>query len=131
MSAEISHTQKRYGTLSMMAAIFMGIFLILLGHKALAKGLILGSLFSVLNFVLMGEILPLLIGHSRKKSSLVSFGSIVFRHGLLAVPLILSLKMEWLDFTTTVIGLFMVQFMIMGDHLVKRFLPGRVKQIQD
>ncbi len=121
MGAEIAYTQKRYGTTSMMAAIFIGIFFILLGHKTQAKGLILGSIFSVLNFVLMGEILPLIVGPSRKKSSFISLGSIVFRHGLLAVPLILSLKMEWLDFTATVFGLFMVQIMIMGDHLLKRF----------
>ena len=105
----------------MMAAIFIGILFILMGHKAQAKGLILGSIFSVLNFVLMGEILPMLVGHSRKKSSFISLGSIVFRHGLLAIPLILALKMEWLDFAATVIGLFMVQIMIMGDHLLKLY----------
>jgi len=121
MSAEIAQTQKRYGTTSMMAAIFIGILFILMGHKAQAKGLIIGSIFSVLNFVLMGEILPMLVGHSRKKSSFISLGSIVFRHGLLAIPLILALKMEWLDFAATVIGLFMVQIMIMGDHLLKLY----------
>lgn len=121
MGTEIADTQKRYGTTSMMAAIFVGIVFILLGHKAQAKGLILGSIFSVLNFVLMGEILPLMVGSSRKRSSFVSFGSVAVRYGLLAVPLILALKMERLDFTATVFGLFMVQIMIMGDHLIKRF----------
>lgn len=124
MSAEIADTQKRYGTTTMMAAIFTGLLFILAGHKAQAKGLILGSIFSVLNFVLMGEILPLIVGPSRKKSSFISFGSIVVRHGLLAVPLVLALKMEGLNFTTTVIGLFMVQIIIMGDHLLKLFHRG-------
>jgi hypothetical protein len=121
MRTDIADTQKRYGTTAMMAAIFMGITLILLGYKAQAKGLILGSIFSVLNFVLMGEILPLIVGPSKKRSSFISFGSIVIRHGLLAVPLILAIKMEQLDFATTVCGLFMVQVVIMGDHLIKRF----------
>lgn len=121
MSAGIAETQKRYGTTSMMAAIVIGILFILLGHKAQAKGLILGSIFSVLNFVLMGEILPLLVGPSRKRSSFMSLGSIVVRHGLLAVPLIMALKLEWLDFAATVCGLFMVQVMIMGDHLLNFF----------
>ena len=121
MSTGIADTQKRYGTTAMMAAIFMGIVFILLGYKAEAKGLILGSIFSVLNFVLMGEILPLIVGPSRKRSSFISFGSIAIRHGLLAVPLIVALKMEQLDFATTVCGLFMVQVVIMGDHLIKRF----------
>jgi len=121
MSTGIADTQKRYGTTSMMAAIFIGILLIIVGHKAQAKGLILGSIFSVLNFVLMGEILPLIVGPSKKRSSFISFGSIVIRHGLLAVPLILAFKMERLDFAATVCGLFMVQIVIMGDHLIKRF----------
>ena len=121
MRTGIADTQKRYGTTAMMAAIFMGIVFILLGYKAEAKGLILGSIFSVLNFVLMGEILPLIVGPSRKRSSFISFGAIVIRHGILAVPLILALKMEQLDFATTVCGLFMVQVVIMGDYLVKRF----------
>ena len=121
MSTGIADTQKRYGSTAMMAAIFMGIVFILLGHKAQAKGLILGSIFSVLNFVLMGEVLPLIVGPSKKRSSFISFGSIAIRHGLLAVPLILALKMEQLDFATTVCGLFMVQVVIMGDHLIKRF----------
>ena len=121
MSGEIADTQKRYGTTSMMAAIFMGIVFILVGQKALAKGLILGSIFSVLNFVLMGEILPLIVGPSRKRSSLISFGSIAIRHGLLAVPLIFALKMDSLDFAATVCGLFMVQIVIIGDHVIKRF----------
>jgi len=121
MSTGIADTQKRYGTTAMMAAIFTGIVFILLGYKAQAKGLILGSIFSVLNFVLMGEILPLIVGPSRKRSSFISFGAIVIRHGILAVPLILALKMEQLDFATTVCGLFMVQVVIMGDYLVKRF----------
>jgi branched-subunit amino acid transport protein AzlD len=121
MRTGIADTQKRYGTTAMMAAIFMGMLFILLGYKAEAKGLILGSIFSVLNFVVMGEILPLIVGPSRKRSSFISFGSIVIRHGLLAVPLIVALKMEQLDFATTVCGLFMVQIVIMGDHLIKRF----------
>ena len=104
-----------------MAAIFIGMVFILLGYKAQAKGLILGSLFSVINFVLMGEVLPIIVGPSRRRSSFVSLGSIVVRHGLMAVPLILALKMETLDFAATVCGLFMVQIMIMGDHLLKRF----------
>ena len=120
MSVELADTQKRYGTTAMMAGIFTGILFILLGHKAFAKGLILGSIFSVLNFVLMGEILPLIVGPSRKRSSFISFGSIAVRHGLLAVPLVFALKVTWIDVAATVCGLFMVQIMIMGDHLIKR-----------
>jgi len=119
MSGEIRYTQKRFGRLAMMAAIFIGLFFILMGYKALAKGLILGTLFSVINFVLIGEILPLVIGQSRKKSSALSFFSIILRHGLLAVPLIAALKWDQFNFVATVVGLFMIQIVILGDHVFK------------
>ncbi|MCG6909366.1 MAG: ATP synthase subunit I [Deltaproteobacteria bacterium] len=131
MTAGIRNTQKRYGTVSMMAAVFVGMVFIVLGYKPLAKGVVLGGLFSVLNFVLIGEILPIIVGNSRKRASFVSLGSILLRYLLMAVPLFVALKLEWIDFTATAVGLFMVQFMILGDHLLSRFFPTGIKQTQD
>ena len=131
MTATIRATQKRYGSISLMAAIFIGILFVLLGYKAMAKGVVLGALFSVLNFVMIGEILPIIVGNARRRASFVSFGSIAFRYLLMAVPLVMAVKLEWLDFAATVAGLFMVQFVIMGDHLISRFLPAGIKPIQD
>ena len=131
MTAKIRDTQKRYGSISLMAAIFIGIFFVLLGYKAMAKGVVLGTLFSVLNFVLMGELLPVIVGNARRRASFISLGSIGVRYLLMAVPLVMAVKLEWLDFATTVVGLFMVPFVIMGDHLISRFLPAGVKPIQD
>lgn len=101
----------------MMGAIFIAIFFILLGQKTIAKGLLLGTLFSVLNFVVIGEILPLLLDKSRRRSVVFSLFSILFRFGLLSIPLILALKMEALNFSAAAIGVFMVQLTIMSDHI--------------
>jgi len=60
--------QKKYCSLAVIAAIFIGLVMILAGHKPVGKGLILGTLFSVINFVLMGETLPVKMGKSRPKT---------------------------------------------------------------
>jgi hypothetical protein len=82
-----------------------------------------------LNFVLIGEILPLMIGKTRKKSTFFSLGSIGVRYGLMSIPLILSLKMEALNFAAAVIGIFMVQLMILGDLAVGHLFNGGIKRI--
>jgi hypothetical protein len=103
----------------MVTAVIVGMVFILAGQKPIAKGLVLGSIFSVINFVLIGEILPLIISVSRKRSVLFSFVSMLFRFLLLSTPLILSLKLESLNFIAAAMGIFMVQILIMGDHLLK------------
>lgn len=115
--------------MSMTGAIFSAIFFILMGQKTIAKGLLLGTLFSVLNFVVIGETLPLLLDKSRRRSVLLSFLSILFRFGLLSIPLILALKMEALNFSAAVIGIFMVQLTIMSDHILQSISSLRTNRI--
>ena len=117
----IRDTQKRYGSAAMAVAIFAGLALILAGYKPMAKGLILGTLFSVFNFVLMGETLALRISPSRTRSSVLSLGTALFRYLLLALPLIVAVKTDTFDLVSTVIGIFMIQLMVLGDHLSGAF----------
>jgi hypothetical protein len=130
MNEAIRRTQKKFGSMALVIAIFVGMFFILIGQKAITKGLILGTLFSILNFVLIGEVLPMMIGKTRRTSTLYSLGSITFRFGLLAIPLILSLKMEAFNFAAAVVGIFMVQVMILGDHILRHFFSGRIKRLR-
>ena len=53
----VREIQKKYCSRAMVVAIVGGMILILVGHKALGKGLVLGTIFSVLNFIVMGECL--------------------------------------------------------------------------
>jgi len=62
--ASIRETQKKYCSRALAAAIVIGLCLILLGMKPIAKGLILGSVFSIVNFILIGETLPMRMGRS-------------------------------------------------------------------
>ena len=113
----------------MTAAIFIGLVMILAGHKPVGKGLILGSLFSVINFVLMGETLPVKMGKSKQKAFIFSLGSILFRYLLMAIPLFLAIKMEQFSLIASICGLFMVQLMILADHLIVAIFSGYNNQI--
>ena len=113
--------QRRYASLALAAAVFLGGTLILLGFAPLGKGLIIGSLFSVLNFILMALILPYRVGHGKGKSFLVSLVSIYGRYAIMAVPLIFALKHPQIAVCAVAIGLFMIPLAIMGEHLWVRW----------
>ena len=123
----IRDTQKKIGSRALVTAVVIGLLLVLLGQKTLAKGLVLGTLFSVFNFVLMGQVLPLLLAPSRRRPVLISFGSILFRYILLAIPLLIAVKLADFDFIATVLGIFMVQVVIMGEHLYRLIFSGRIQ----
>lgn len=115
----------------MAVAIFAGLALMIAVEKSLGKGLVLGTLFSVINFVLIGETLPLKIGYARRKTFLFSLLSIFFRYFLMAIPIFMAVKYEQFHLVTTIIGLFMVQILILADHLLRAARPTRHPKIKD
>ena len=75
-------------------------------EKAAAKGVALGSVFSVADFKLMAFLLPRrLLGQSRVSVYLGLF----CRLGLLSIPLILALKLPSFNFAATVVGLLLMK----------------------
>jgi len=119
-------TQKRYCSAAITAAIFAGLLFLLAGQEPVGKGLILGTVFSIVNFILMGETLPYRIGKSKRKTFLLALGSIYFRYIILAIPLIMAIKFEQFNLFAVVIGLFLVQLFIIADHLF-RFISSTRK----
>lgn len=127
---EIRETQKKYCSLSLVTAIIIGFFLIIAGQSTVGKGLILGTLFSSINFALMGEVLPHKVGKSRGKTYLVAVGSIISRYLLLAVPIVLCIRSpERFNLVAVIIGIFMVQLVILLDYLKSAILLTRRKKI--
>ena len=102
----------------MVVAIIAAFILILAGLKPVAKGLILGTIFSVINFVLIGQTLPLRLSHTKRKTFFLSIGSIFFRYALMAVPLILAVKFEQFHLPAAILGIFMIQLVILADYLL-------------
>lgn len=83
----------------------------------MGKGFLLGALFSIANFIIMGETLPLRIGHTRRKSTGISLISLLGRYAMLAIPLALAVKTTQFHLAATICGLFIVQLMILSDHV--------------
>lgn len=121
----VRETQKKYCSRAIMVAIVIAFGFILAQRPAIGKGLILGTLFSILNFVLMGEMLPLRVGKSAGRTFFVSLGSMLFRYALMAVPLILAIKFDQFNLPAAAVGLFLVQVMILADHLKLWLFPGQ------
>ncbi len=99
------------------AAVALGGFLILIGQQPVGKGFILGTIFSVINFIIIGETLPFRLGKTRGKTFLVALASIFFRFGVMAVPLILAVKFDQFSLFSVIFGIFTVQMVIIADHL--------------
>ena len=126
----IRQTQKKYGSRAMISAILAGLVLMVIGQGPVAKGLILGTLFSVLNFVLMGETLPLKIGVSKGRAYLTAFGLTLARYVLLAVPLIVAVKSDRYHIIGAVAGIFMIQIMIVTDPLFRAVAARRHRRVK-
>ena len=125
---QIKETQKKYCSLAISLAIFAGMALILFGFKPIGKGLILGTIFSILNFIIMGETLPMRIGKTKPKTLAVSLGSIFLRYGLMAIPIIAAIKMDRFHIAATICGLFMVQLVILADEVIRLIYNSTLKK---
>lgn len=117
MEDKIKQVQKKYGSKAMAVAVIIGFILIIAGFKPYGKGLILGALFSVINFVLLGCYLTMTLQKSRKKASLISFASLTVRLLIMAVPLIVAIKFNSsFNIFAVIPGLFAVQAAIFTDN---------------
>lgn len=116
---ELIQAQKKISLRAMGLFALMSAFLLFAGQTAIAKGLLLGTCFSVLNFILMGIISPVTLGQTRRKASMIAFCSIIARYALLAIPLILAVKSPSLAFVGVAVGLFAVQIEILLEHMAK------------
>ncbi len=125
----IRQTQKKYCSTAIAFAIFTGLFFIMAGQSPIGKGLILGTFFSIVNFILIGETIPHKIGKSKGKTFLISLGSIFSRYLILAVPIIMAIKLEQFNLFSTIAGIFMIQFVILADHALNIILSTRRKQV--
>ena len=126
MTSETSvrELQKGYGSKTMALAIGIGMVFLLFGYKDICRGLVLGALFSTVNFVLMAQTLHKRITGERKRASLIALGNLLLRYAFLAIPLILAVRLPRFDLAATIAGLFMVQPIILYDHILRNRLSS-------
>ncbi len=125
----LKQTRNRYCSAAMTAAIVIGLGLIIADMRPMGKGLILGTLFSVFNFILMAQTLPMRMAPTKGKTLFYSLFSIFFRFSLMAVPLIIALKVENFALIGVLIGLVAIQIMILADHVLSLFISTRTGQV--
>ena len=124
---EIKEIQKKYCSQALIFAIIVAFLLILADLKAIGKGYLLGTLFSILNFIIMGQLLPLKLSKSGSKASVFAFLSIFVRFAILTIPLIISLKIDTFNFFGVVAGLFTVQLTMLFHYTILNRLPLKRK----
>jgi Ca2+/Na+ antiporter len=125
----IDQTRNTYCSRALIAAIFISLVFIVVGYKSIGKGLVLGTLFSILNFVLISMAIPRQVGHSNQKSFIIALSSLLFRFVLMAVPLIIAVKWDQVDLIGVILGLLMIQVVILCEHLIKYLSSDRRTRI--
>ena len=78
----------------------------------------------------MAQAIPLRMGRSQAKTFAFSMGSIFFRYGLMAIPLIAAIKLDDFELFGVIAGLFLIQFVILADQLLIIILSTRAGQKQ-
>jgi hypothetical protein len=56
-------------------------------------------------------------------------GSIIFRYLLLAIPLIIAVKYKQFNLAAAILGIFMIQLVILAEHVLTLVPTLRKKQI--
>jgi len=113
----IKHLQRRYCGGALAAAILIGLGVYLAGWPALTRGLVLGSLFSALNFALLGHTVTQKLTREQRPGTLLALAAQLGRYLLWAVPVVIAVKLPAVDLPATVAGVFMVPVCIVLDSL--------------
>jgi hypothetical protein len=124
----IRHLQRRYCSSALTAAILIGLGVYMAGWPTVTRGLLLGSLFSCLNFALLGQSLTRKLTDSRRRGTLLTLAAQLGRYLLWAVPVIIAVKWPFVDLPSTVAGMFMVPACIVLDTVLS-FVRGTKSSI--
>jgi len=123
--SELAQVQRRISFLAFSFSLAFALIFMFVGRMDVAKGLLLGTCFSIMNFFLMGKSLPMILMKSRAGASLVGLGSIFSRYLILAVPLIVAIKSPSFSFIAVVVGIFSVQIVTLCDYVLIKPLLNR------
>jgi hypothetical protein len=116
--SEVAKFKKTVIAQMLITALIAAAVALALGYKPIAKGLVLGSLFSLLNFLIMFRHAPGRLGKDRRSATTFSAASLFFRLCLLGVPVYLAVTHEAFQLAATVIGIFNLQITILVYGLV-------------
>jgi len=95
-----------------------GLGSLILGQMGFAKGFLLGSLASIVNFLLMKRGLQRRLGMNPKRVGVEAFFSLLFRYALLAIPIIIAIRVYQINVIGACIGIFTIQLSILFHFLL-------------
>ena len=110
--------QRRYSSTALLVSVVAAAACIGAGYPAIGKGLIVGTLISILNFILIGRSLPKRIVGTKRVLVAKSFSSLCLRYGIMALGLYAGIALETINFFAVAAGLFSVQAVILVDHVI-------------
>lgn len=116
--AVIDTLQRRYCTRALAVAVVLGLATHLAGWPAASRGLLVGSLFSVLNFILLGKELARHLDDAPQRGRVPKRIARVGRYLLGAVPVVLAIRLPAVDLPATVAGMFMVPLTILLEAVI-------------
>ena len=117
---EAGRTQRRICSHAIVASLVVASVFILANANAVAKGLLLGTLFSIANFILLGMSIPMTLGKARFRAGFIALTSLLLRYGLLSIPMVVGLTSDAFSFVAAVVGIFAIQIVTMLEYLVIR-----------
>ncbi len=117
---EVGRVERRICSHAITVSLMLASIFILLNANAVAKGLLLGTLFSIANFLLLSMSIPMTLGKARVRAGLIALGSLLLRYGLLSIPMIVGLKYAAFSFVAVVAGIFSIQIITMFEYVLIR-----------
>ena len=117
---EFIQIQRRICFWAITSAIVLAVLFVFINENAIAKGLLLGTCFSIINFILLGKSIPMTLGQSRPKAGMIGFASILSRYIILAIPMVVAVKSVSFNFVAVVIGIFAVQIVTLIEYIIIR-----------
>jgi len=98
----------------------VAIICVCLRELSIARGFLLGSCFSIINFSLLERTITKTLGHSRSGATIRAFSSIFLRYIILAIPIIIAIKLIAFNLVAVIIGIFSVQIVMLVYYIVIR-----------
>jgi len=113
----IKNLQNRYCGGALSLAIVVSLATYLAGWPGVTRGLLLGALFSALNFALLGQTMTQKLTGAQRRNTIIALGAQLGRYLLWGVPVVVAVKMPLVDLPAAIAGLFMVPIFIIVDAI--------------
>lgn len=97
----------------LITAVIVSAAAVFLGFVPVAKGFALGSIFSLVNFLIMAQQAPKRLGKKTGRAGWENFLSLLLRLTVLGLPLFLAIRFPAFNLIATIIGILNLQFSIL------------------